>query len=796
MLRNYLKIAIRNMKRQKAYAFINTFGLGVGLTCFFLLMIYVHYELSYEKFHANSHRIFRVAVHLPSWNYKGSMDFCLTTAPLAPALEDTYPEVVAATHLRRDSGPLSYGDKKFREQFIYGDTKLFDVFTYPMIKGEPKTALTEPYSVILSRRLAEKFFGETDPIGKVVRLGGETDLRITGVAENAPSNSHIQFDCIISFATLEVSRKQEMQNWGSINYCTYVLLGDGSRPEELEAKFPAIVEQHHNYNSGETKPYYFLQPLTSIHLHSHLNFEISDNSDIKIIYLMISIACLILAIACINYMNLATARASQRNKEIGIRKTIGAKRPQLIVQFMGESMTYALIAVFLSLVLVFFLLPVFSAFARIPVTFSSQFTLPGTLFLGCVYLLVGFVSGVYPAFLLASFRPADVMKNTVWQGRSKRSFNLRNVLVVFQFCISVALILSAWVIQKQLHYIKYTDVGYEREQIVELPIWEDGLREQAENIKSELMRDPRILGASVHSRGPLNLGNVGPADIEGDNGEMEQVGQIYCCYIDYDFLDLYGIEILEGRQFEPEFATDRENAVIVNQTTIDTMGLTRPIGKKFSRGDIQDGCIIGVARDFHFSSFRMEIEPMFFLLRPERAYLFSIKIAPGDVGNTLAYIRDTFHRFDSSFLFDYRFLDESFDAMYQAELRLGTILVFFSFIAVILTLLGLIGLIFFVLEKKTKEIGIRKVLGASVFSIVRLLNRELVLLVCIANMIALPIAYVIVRKWLEAFVYRIDLTLWPFVFSGSIVLLTVAVTVSLQSIRSARANPADSLRYE
>jgi putative ABC transport system permease protein len=796
MLGNYLKIAFRNMKRHKGYAFINTFGLAVGLTCFFLLMIYVRYELSYEKFHVHSNRIFRVAFHLPGWNYKGSMDFCLTTAPLGPVLEDTYPEVVAATRLRKESGPLSYGDKKFQEQFIYGDTKLFEVFTYPLIKGDPETALAEPYSIVISRKMAEKFFGDADPLGNVVRLRDETDLRITGVSENAPPNSHIQFDGIISFATLEISRKREMQNWGSINYCTYVLLDDTARPEELEAKFPAIVEQHHKYDSEETKPYYFLQPLTSIHLRSHLNFEISENSDIKIVYLMISIACLILGIACINYINLATARASQRNKEIGIRKTVGAKRPQLILQFLGESMTYSFIAVFLSMGLVCLLLPVFGTFARIPVAFSSHFTLSGLFFLASIYLVVGVSSGMYPAFLLASFRPAEAMKNKTWQGRGRRPFNLRNVLVVFQFCISVALILAAWVIQKQLQFIKYTDLGYDRDHIVEIRAWEDEWREQQENIKSELMRNPKILGASAHSRGPLNLGNVGPAEVEGDNGEMGRVGQIYCCYIDYDFLDLYGIEVVEGRPFAPEFATDRENAVIINQTTADVLGLSQPIGKKFTRGDIEDGRIIGVVRDFHFSSFRMAIEPMFFLLRPERAYLFSIKIAPGEVGKTLAFIRDTFRRFNPSFLFDYRFLDESFNAMYQAELRLGTILVFFSFVAIILTLLGLIGLIFFILEKKTKEIGIRKVLGASVFSIVRMLNRELIVLVGISNAIALPVAYVMVRKWLEAFAYRIDLTLWPFVFSGSIVLLTVAITVSLQSMRSATANPVDSLRHE
>jgi putative ABC transport system permease protein len=796
MLGNYLKIAIRNMKRHRGYAFINTFGLAVGLTCFFLLMIYVRYELSYEKFHAHSCRIFRVAVHLPGWNYKGSMDFCLTTAPLAPALEETYPEVAAATRLRKESGPLSFADKKFQEQGIYGDPGLFDVFTYPLITGDPETVLAEPYSMVISRRLSDKFFAGADPIGKVMRLNDETELRITGVVENVPPNSHIRFDYIISFATLEISRKREMQNWGSINYCTYVLLDDGSRPEVLESKFPALVEQHHKYDSEETKPYYFLQPLTDIHLRSHLNFEISENSDIKIVYLMISIACLILGIACINYINLATARASQRNKEIGIRKTVGANRAQLIVQFLGESMAYSLIAVLLSLGLVFLLLPVFGTFARIPVTFSSQFTLSGLFFLASVYLVVGLFSGLYPAFLLASFRPAEAMKNTTWQGRGRRPFNLRNVLVVFQFCISVALILSAWVIQKQLQFIKYTDVGYDRDHIVEIRVWEDEWREQQENIKSELMRNPKILGASAHSRGPLNLGNVGPAEVEGDNGEMGRVGQIYCCYVDYDFLDLYGIEVVEGRPFRTNFLTDRENAVIVNQTTVDTLGLDQPLDKKFSRGDIQDGRIIGVVRDFHFSSFRMAIEPMFFLLRPERAYLFSIKIAPGDVGETLAFIRDTFRRFDPSFLFDYRFMDESFNAMYQAELRLGTILVFFSFIAIVLTLLGLVGLVFFILEKKTKEIGIRKVLGASVFSIVRMLNRELVLLVCIANLIALPAAFIMIRKWLEAFAYRIDLTLWPFIFSGSIVLLTVAITVSLQSMRSATANPADSLRYE
>lgn len=796
MLGNYLKIAIRNMKRHRGYAFINTFGLAVGLTCFFLLMIYVRYELSYEKFHAHSCRIFRVAVHLPGWNYKGSMDFCLTTAPLAPALEETYPEVAAATRLRKESGPLSFADKKFQEQGIYGDPGLFDVFTYPLITGDPETVLAEPYSMVISRRLSYKFFAGADPIGKVMRLNDETELRITGVVENVPPNSHIRFDYIISFATLEISRKREMQNWGSINYCTYVLLDDSSRPEVLESKFPALVEQHHKYDSEETKPYYFLQPLTDIHLRSHLNFEISENSDIKIVYLMISIACLILGIACINYINLATARASQRNKEIGIRKTVGARRPQLIVQFLGESMTYSLIAVVVSLVLVFLLLPLFGAFARIPAAFADQFTLPNAFFLVSVYLLVGFFSGVFPAFLLASFKPADVMKNTVWRGRSRRPFNLRNVLVVFQFCISVALILAAWVIQKQLHFIKYTDVGYDRDHIVVLRIWEEGLMKQAENIKSELLRNAAISGVSVHNRGPLNLGNVGPAEVELDSGERGRVGQIYCCYVDYDFIDLYGIEVVEGRQFAPQFSTDREQAVIVNQTTVDTLGLSSPTGRKFSRGDIKDGRIVGVVRDFHFSSFRMAIEPMFFLLRPDRASLFSIKIAPGDVGKTLAFIRETFRGHDPSFLFDYRFVDDSFNSLYQAELRLGTILIFFSLIAIVLTLLGLVGLIFFILEKRTKEIGIRKVLGASVFSIVRMLNHEMMLLVCAANAIALPIAYVMTRKWLEAFEYRIVLTVWPFILSASIVLLTVGITVSLQSMRSAAANPADSLRYE
>ncbi len=796
MIRNYLKIAFRNMKRQKGYTFINTFCLAVGLTCFLLLMIYVQYELSYERFHANSQRIFRVAIHLPVWNYKGSMDFCLTTAQLAPTLEDTYPEVVAATRLGTESRPLSYGDKKFLEQGIYGDPKLFEVFTFPLVKGDPETALAEPYSVVISRRLADKFFRDADPIGKVLRLDDKMDFRITGIAENVPPNSHIQFDYILSFATLKAMGNRGIERWGTIDYCTYVLLSDADRSKELEAKFPSMVEQYHSYDSEKTKPYYFLQPLTSIHLHSHLNFERSDNSDIKIVYLMISIACLILAVACINYMNLATARASQRNKEIGIRKTIGAKRPQLIVQFLGESMTYSLIAVLFSVGLVFLLLPLFGVFASIPVTFADQFTLSNMFFLAAVYLLVGFSSGVYPAFLLASFRPADVMKNTVWQGRSRKPVNLRNVLVVFQFCISVTLILAAWVIQNQLHYIKYSDVGYNRDHVVVLRVWEDDLRGQFENIKLDLLKNPAILGAAAHNQGPLNLGNVGPAQVEGDDGEMERLGQIYCCYVDYDFIDLYGIEVVEGRQFSPFFSTDREQAVIVNKTAIDTLGLTHPIDKKFTRGDVEDGRIVGVVRDFHFSSFRMEIEPMFFLLRPERANRLSIRIAPGEVGKTLAFIKETFRAYSPSFVFDYRFLDDTFNAMYQAELRLGTILIFFSFVAIVLTLLGLVGLIFFILEKKTKEIGIRKVLGASVFSIVRMLNGELMALVCIANVIALPIGFFMIRRWLQAFEYRIDLTLWPFILSGSIVLSIVGITVSLQSMRSARANPADSLRYE
>ncbi len=801
MFKNYFKIALRNLYKHKGFSLINIFGLAVGITCFILIMLYIKYELSFDSFHKNSERIYRVALHLPGWNYRGSTEFSKTTGALAPALMADFPEVIYATRINGASGAISYKKNSFNEEGIYADENFFNVFSYPLIIGDEETALKDPFSILITEKLAKKYFGDEDPIGKIIRYDFNYDFKVTGVLKEIPGNSFLKFDFVYSFASISSMGTTNINNWNVINYETHILLDKNVNYKEFEKKLISLVEKHHSYNSEESKLGYYLQPVKSIHLHSNLNFEVSTNSNIKYIYLFSSIAILILLIACINYVNSATARAAKRFKEIGIRKTIGAHRIQLIKQFLGESFIITFIALNISLLFSNLLLPAFGSFVKRNIEFDVLADPNSLIGLLGVFIVVGIVSGIYPAFLLSSYQPISAVKNNVLSGSGRKPVKLRNMLVLLQFCITVILVVFTIVIQKQLYYIKFKDTGFDRENIVVVDMSYRDLRSKFKVIKDDLLKNPNILGASFSNYTPVRISNVSDATIAGDeNSEPIVIPQVNCAFLDYDFIDVNGLKIINGRNFSRDFSSDGQEGVIINETAARLAGITDPLGKKFTRsiwgGENFNGRVIGVVKDFHFTSLKLNIEPVMFLLRPENGNKFLIKLSSNDIKGSLEFINSTLQQHSTNFVFDYYFLDDAFNNLYEAEQRLGTILFIFSIIAILIASLGLVSLISYITEQSTKEIGIRKTLGASVASILVHISKDFFILVLISNIISWPLGYYFVNKWLQEFAYRIDVKPGIFLLSGFITLTFAVVAVSYQSIKAARANPVDSLRYE
>ena len=799
MLKNYLKSALRILKKHKAYSFINIIGLSIGMACFTLLMLYVKYELSFDNFHENSNRIYRTIMDLHTWNSSDLTEWAITSAMLAPTLMEEFPEVEYATRLRNSMGQLRYKEKNFNGTGKYGDENFLNVFSFKLIEGDKKRALVEPFTIVLSEKFAEKFFGNDHPIGKVMTFINKQEYTVTGIIENVPYNSHLQFDYILSFSTLKAMGISHIERWTDINFSTYLLLNSRVSYKEFEKKFELIVEKYHKSDSEATKRSYFLQPLKDIHLKSHyISDKAYNNGDIRHIYLMISIAIGILLIACFNYMNLATACAARRFKEIGIRKTIGAQQSQLIHQFLSESVLLAVLSLTISLSVVCIFLPSFSAIVDANLDFNRLFNWENVFILFGVILSVGLLSGSYPAYFLSSFRLMNILKNTLKSTTSRNPFKLRNIFVVFQFSISIVLILSVIVVQKQLIYIKNNDIGFDRKNIAVVTVPRDNIKEGKYGvIKEELLQNPSIKSVSVSSVTPVAIGNEDYAVIETENaGKSLKIPHSCRAYVDYDYLDLFNIKILQGRNFSPFFMTDKDQGVIVNETFVKVAGLKNPIGKKLIRPDIKNGTIIGVVKDFHFVSFKEKIEPMFFTLATEGGPRISIKISSGNIKQTLNDIETVFLKHSNNFIFNLDFLDKTFNNLYRSEEKLGNILIAFTIITIIIACLGLFGLISFMAERRTKEIGIRKVVGASISNIMTLLVKEFLILVCISIVIALPFAIYVMTKWLEDYVYRINFSAGILLMSVLIALSITLFTVSFQTVKAATANPVDSLRYE
>lgn len=816
MFKNYLKIAFRNILKHKVYSLINILGLAIGMACSILILLWVRDELSYDRFHANAESIYRVTREWKNQDGETSLHLARVAPPIGPLLKNDFPSIVEdVVRIRADYNTLlKLDDRTFVEDnFFWAEANVFDIFSFPFLKGDPATALKEPNSVVLTEAMAQKYFpkestiGETDPLGKTINYEGEADLKVTGVVQNIPQNSHFKFDFLGSFITLENFFGKEFMasNWGRNNYLTYLLLPEGFSPDVLREQIPGFLDKHISQlvinetgqppaNKPSRTNQLHLQKLTDIHLHSHLTTEIEQNGDIVNVYLFSAIAFFILLIACINFMNLATARSAKRAREIGMRKVLGAYRKQLIGQFLGESLLIAALALIIAVSVVEAVLPYFNDFVGKNLSLSIWQNPEMILGLIAITLFVGLVSGSYPAFLLSSFRPVRVLKG---EDKSSGKSAFRRVLVVSQFTISIALIISMGIVYHQLDFLRHKKLGFNKEQVVILQASGD-MQENFETIRSRLMQNSSILNVSASRLIPSNklLNSWGGQVLDGEE-TVPLTFRLAVVEVNYDFFQTYEMPLLAGRDFSREYATDDSAAFVLNRAAVEKLGWTveEAVNKSMIYGE-RNGRVIGVVEDVHFESLHNKIVPIIYLINGAGSYQFALRLSGQDIPASLAFIKNIWTEYQPDYPFEYRFLDEQLGALYDSEENLGKIFGIFSLLAVVIACLGLYGLAAFSAEQRTKEIGIRKALGASVKNLVGLLSKEFLKLVIIANIIAWPVAWYAMNRWLENFAYRINIAWWVFILAGTLALAIALLTVAYQAIKAAVANPVKSLRYE
>jgi len=800
MFKNYLKIALRNIRRYKTFSLTNIIGLAIGMACCIMIFLYVQDELSYDSFHANSDHIYRLLAQSKSVSETNLI--APIGAPIAEIFSNALPEIRKAARLNREDRVLMQnGNKKFfEERFFYADPEIFDVFTFPFIKGDSQTALAAPFSVILTESMAQKYFDEDDPIGKSIIMNNEHSFNVTAVIEDIPHNSHFRFDFLASLETLaDLYGERFLTHPGYLAFYTYLLLQEGTDTTELEQKFHAMLTEYIGEQAASMRSFH-LQPLKDIHLHSKLEYEIEANSDISFIYIYSAIALFILLIASFNFMNLSTARSARRAKEVGMRKVLGAQRMQLIKQFLGESVILSLIGLSLAIILAELFLRVFNPLTGKELTLHYFDNIGIFLsFFGFV-IIAGIIAGLYPALFLSAFHPVRTLKGRLGTGGKSSSF--RRFLVVTQFAISIILITGTIIIKNQLDFVRNQSLGFNKEQVVVIPIHDPNTRQAYQTIKTEFLQNPSIINATASSSVPGKPFSVITYRIQDIPEKEHQKMVTY--FVDYDFLETLGIELSAGRNFSKEFTTDESGAFILNETAVKQFGWNDPLNQQIIwpssllRRDaiVKKGRVIGVVKDFNVTSLHQRIEPVLLQIRPKNFHGISARIKTENVPETLAFIREKWATFSPLYPFEYSFLDEDFNKLYRADDKVGQLFGIFSSLAIFVACLGLFGLASFTTEQRTKEIGIRKVLGSSVSGILVLLSKEFTRWILLANIIAWPIAWYLSRNWLQNFAYRIGVQIWVFILSGLLALAIALLTISYQSIKAALADPIDSLRYE
>ncbi|HEY9197475.1 MAG TPA: ABC transporter permease, partial [Mucilaginibacter sp.] len=774
----------------------NICGLAIGVAAFWLISLYIADEWSYDLYHKKSDRIFRVTQH-GSWN-GGRFNLVVTSAPYAVALKNDYPEVEEAVRIDAEGGgKIIYGDKQIEQgDIIFTDKSFFDVFTYHFMYGEASSALAKPQSVVLTKTLAVKLFGDTEnALNKTISINGQPNA-VTGIMDDVPLNSHFSFSAVRSLPTGFTSK------WGNSNLYTYVLLKDHDDYKKIEAGSGAFFNKYLAGDLGKMDYGLKLQPLTSIHLQSNLDYEIGSNGNITYVYVFSVVALLILAIAVINYVNLTTARCSVRIKEVGVRKVIGSNKTQLMLMFFAESVLLTGIATLLAGVIVQFALPYFNQLSGKNLVLA-QFGIARSVITGILFsVLAGVLSGLYPALLLSGFRTIAAMKGQM--GSQASTILFRKSLVVFQFVITIVMIAGSCIIYQQLKFVMNKDLGFNKAQVLTFHINDKSARTKIAAIKSQLLQNPAVEAVGVAGN-PIGNNNIGGGDFNlGADGKANSESKIVeNLVIDEDFIPALQIKMAKGRNFSAAMATDPKEAIIVNQTLLNEMGWKEAVGKAVRTGVDEQGSvitktIIGVVRDFNTYSLQHKVTPMVLSMPAEandEDNLY-VRIGKKNIPATLDYIGKVYGRFDAAGKVEFHFLDQNFAKQYQAEQKQGSVLLAFTILAITIASLGLFGLVTFTAEQRVKEIGIRKVLGAGVTSIVALLSKNLMKLVLIATVIAWPLAWYGMSKWLQAFAYRVQIQWWVFVLAGVAAIALAFITMSVQSIKAATANPAKSLKNE
>ncbi|MCG8605226.1 ABC transporter permease [bacterium] len=800
MLGNYFKIAFRNLLKYRAYSFINICGLAVGIAFCILILLFVQDELSYDRHHERADRIFRVVLDLQTPGSKS--EFASTPAALAPAMQADIPEVESTVRFYKYFGgaTVSYGEKRvYEDRFFFADPSVFQTFSLSFLEGDPKTALNGPFKIVLTEAIAQKYFGRENPLGKRIVVNDTLDFQVGGIISDLPLQSHFRLDFLASFETWEAMVPDLKNRWAPHMYYTYVLLRAGVSASQVADKLPELVERRTNLSSGWSFNF-SLQSLTDIHLLSHRDGELRPNGNIKYIYIFTVTALLILLIACVNFMNLATARSANRSREIGMRKVLGAFRRQLVGQFLGEALLLSFLATLLALLLAEGALPLLNQIAGKTLSLASLASSSWVLILTTLVILVGVVSGSYPAFFLSNFRITNVLLVRKQSGLPRSASVLRKALVIFQFAVSISLIVGTILTWKQLDFMQSHHLGFEPEQVVVAPVRNvPQARQKIKALKVALLQQPSVLNVTasntVLGRGALVL------SVRSETMPENEWQGMNTLFVEADFVETYKMEIVAGRDFSPEFADEEGRSFILNEAAVKKFGWTpeSALGKEFALRR-QEGRVVGVVRDFNYVSLHQEVAPLVLTSTPVRfrsapAYI-SLRLRTDDLSHALRAIEDSWSSVLPHRPFDYFFLNVDFEKQYRAEQQFAQVFLAFCTIAIFIACLGLYGLTSFSTEQRTKEIGIRKVLGASVGSVLSLLSGEFVKLVLLANVLAWPIAWFAMTRWLQNFAYRIDIGVEVFLISGALALLITVLTVSLQAFKAAVVNPVQSLRYE
>jgi putative ABC transport system permease protein len=795
MFKNYAKIAFRNIKRHMGYSFINIFGLAVGMTVCLLMLMYVVNETSYDDFHEKGDRIYRLAC---DWGSEGSkMKFAGSMPAFAPALNAEIPEIEVAARIKHNSEMIILGEQneEYKQFHIFhADPEVFDIFSWDLLEGEPSSVLAEPFSAVVTQKIAKKYFDNDNPVGKTLNIDGNL-YKVTGLLKDFPPNTHLGCEILISYATVHSLGKYASEPWTQWgDDLTYFVLRENASLDSVAEKVKALLTQ----NTGEwftKKMDLVLQPLAKIHWETEYRGDIGIKGNILYVYLFLSAAILVLAIACFNFMNLSTSRYLDRMKEIGVRKVVGANRKQLIRQFLTESLLVTTVSMVFGVLLFNILYTSLYSYLGAPFGFSLSHFQNLYAIVILLVLVVGLLAGSYPAWFMSRFHPADIINNRAAKSTARVSF--RNILVVTQFAITIILITGTIIIYQQIHYMKNTDLGFDKEDVVlaYFPFTNAKAKEKYPVLKTEFLKHQNVVEVTgvytvpgINSQYNMTVKKMG--------GEEADSVSIQALPADFGLVESLGLEIVSGRDLSEDYSLDSQESVLLNEAAVKMFGFENPVGEKLQLFGEREMSVIGVVKDFHVKSLHNRISPMLIYIDPKFYLLTATKIKPENAETTLAYMGDVWKTVLGESEFNYRYMKDAYYSFYSAEEKTGKLISIFTMLALFISCLGLFGLAAFMTNRKVKEIGIRKVLGASVRSIATLYSKEFTKWVIVSNIIAWPIAYFLIDKWLGNFAYRIALTPIPFVVSGVAALLIALVTVSSHAVRAAMANPVDSLRSE